>query len=146
MKKLLKVVSYIFVAYPLVATIWQTLPEEVTSLIPRYTEYVALLTSATTFTLGGSALAYLSSVDKVQKDAFAVFNGLYTGYSEVHLSNLNTIERLETVKKNQTKIIAQNERIIELNEANLKVRLSNPYIDTESKELIAKVLGKENEV
>jgi len=146
MKKLMKIVSYAMVLYPLAATIWQTMPEEVTSLIPQYTDYIALVTGATSFTIGGGALVYLSNIDKVKSDSFAVFNGLYASYEEVKISNSALLAKQENIANKQIEIEQRQERIELLLEAELQAKLSNPFVEDTAKEKIQELLGVEDEV
>jgi hypothetical protein len=148
--KLLKFVSVVLILYPAAATIWQTLPEDITTLIPQYTEYIALVTGGSSAVLGAVGLAFTSSINSTQDNSFEIFNGLYQAYTKLKESTESSVETVNTNTATITKLQAQfttiesyQKDIIELQKANLALKLSNPLVDEETKAIYEKLLGGE---
>lgn len=147
-KKLLKIISVALLVYPLAASIWQVLPEDVTTLIPNYTELIALVSGSASGILGAGGLLVTSYVDSSKKDSYDIFDGLYKAYTllaektdnSVKTTNDNTQE-IAQLKNDFVTIKTNQEELIALEKANLELKLSNPLIDEKTKEIYEKMLG-----
>ena len=152
-EKALRAISVGLIIYPILAVIWKSLPEDITSLIPQYTDYIALVTGGSSAVLGTAGLQ-LSTVMSSSKIAnLEIFNGLNDSYNLLGVTvdkNTNEIANLKNefieIKNNQERIESNQQEIITLLKANIEIKLSNPLIKDKAEEIRNKLFGDKNEV
>ena len=144
--KLLSVLSYGLIAYPLIAATWQFLPE-LQSLLPQYTSQIAYMTALPSGVLGAVGLKIQSYVKKARESDFVVFNGLADKYDILENSVTAYKNDMKETEKQYVSLInanineikdlkAVNENLVKLLKIDLEAKLSNPLIDSKIKELI----------
>ena len=150
--KLLNIISYGLITYPLVAATWQVIPE-LASVFAQYTSQIAYLTALPSGVLGAVGLKIQGYVNKARSMDTKVFSGLTTAYdtreksvtevkaqsSELQLDYKNKFLEL---KQSYDTLNTSLTQLVRLVQTDLQAKLSNPLIDEKVKALIEGVLDE----
>lgn len=154
--KLLNGISYILVAYPVAAAVWQFVPE-LANIFPQYTTQIAFLTALPSAVLGAVGLKIQSYVSKSRVNDTALYTTLKSSYDEI-VKELNTTkskyqdlgnEYLTTVKQFTSEVKSlksTNEKLVTLLKADMEVKLDNPMVKDSAKEIINIAINSVQEI